>query len=145
MATARASGADVVLASGEVVASLSGTVTPQGMVGVCRLLDASLPDLLGPDDLVMAASACLAAGTWCGEAEVAQLRRRQLHHHAASEHDLELLDEAQRHLDQSGRQLALLAALFLRGAEGHWQRFEAVSVADDLCHRLDELVMSPWS
>jgi TrmH family RNA methyltransferase len=43
---ARAAGAEVVLASGEVVASLSGTVTPQGMVGVCRLLDASLPDLL---------------------------------------------------------------------------------------------------
>ncbi len=46
LAAARAAGADVVPASGEVVASLSGTVTPQGMVGVCGLLGSSLPDLL---------------------------------------------------------------------------------------------------
>ena len=43
---ARASGAEVVLASGEVVASLSGTVTPQGMVGVCARVESSLDDLL---------------------------------------------------------------------------------------------------
>jgi TrmH family RNA methyltransferase len=46
VAAARTAGAEVVLASGEVVASLSGTVTPQGMVGVCRVLDAALGDLL---------------------------------------------------------------------------------------------------
>ena len=46
LAAARAAGAEVVPASGEVVASLSGTVTPQGMVGVCGLLGSSLPDLL---------------------------------------------------------------------------------------------------
>jgi TrmH family RNA methyltransferase len=43
---ARAAGADVVRASGEVVASLSGTVTPQGMVGVCARVGATLDDLL---------------------------------------------------------------------------------------------------
>jgi RNA methyltransferase, TrmH family len=46
VAAARAAGADVVRASGEVVASLSGTVTPQGLVGVCAHLPASLDDLL---------------------------------------------------------------------------------------------------
>jgi len=46
LAAARAAGADVVRASGEVVASLSGTVTPQGMVGVCARIGSSLPDLL---------------------------------------------------------------------------------------------------
>ncbi len=46
VAAARAAGADVVRASGEVVASLSGTVTPQGMVGVCARVEASLDDLL---------------------------------------------------------------------------------------------------
>ncbi len=43
---ARAAGAEVVRASGEVVASLSGTVTPQGMVGVCARVGSTLPDLL---------------------------------------------------------------------------------------------------
>jgi TrmH family RNA methyltransferase len=43
---ARAAGADVLRASGEVVASLSGTVTPQGMVGVCSSVGSSLDDLL---------------------------------------------------------------------------------------------------
>jgi TrmH family RNA methyltransferase len=43
---ARRAGAEVVRASGEVVASLSGTVTPQGMVGVCARLPGSLDDLL---------------------------------------------------------------------------------------------------
>jgi len=43
---ARAAGADVVRASGEVVGSLSGTVTPQGMVGVCARIGATLDDLL---------------------------------------------------------------------------------------------------
>ena len=43
---ARAAGAEVILASGEVVASLSGTVTPQGMVGVCARLESGLDDLL---------------------------------------------------------------------------------------------------
>ena len=43
---ARAGGAEVVRASGEVVASLSGTVTPQGMVGVCAHVGSSLDDLL---------------------------------------------------------------------------------------------------
>jgi TrmH family RNA methyltransferase len=46
VAAARAAGADVVRASGEVVASLSGTVTPQGMVGVCGSVGATLDDLL---------------------------------------------------------------------------------------------------
>jgi TrmH family RNA methyltransferase len=43
---ARAAGAEVLRASGEVVASLSGTVTPQGMVGVCARVGATLDDLL---------------------------------------------------------------------------------------------------
>jgi TrmH family RNA methyltransferase len=46
VAAARAAGAEVVRASGEVVASLSGTVTPQGMVGVCARVGATLDDLL---------------------------------------------------------------------------------------------------
>ncbi len=46
VAAARAAGAEVLRASGEVVASLSGTVTPQGMVGVCARVDATLDDLL---------------------------------------------------------------------------------------------------
>ena len=46
VAAARAAGADVVRASGEVVGTLSGTVTPQGMVGVCARVGASLDDLL---------------------------------------------------------------------------------------------------
>jgi TrmH family RNA methyltransferase len=43
---ARDAGAEVVRASGEVVGSLSGTVTPQGMVGVCAWVAPSLDDLL---------------------------------------------------------------------------------------------------
>ncbi|MEI8056030.1 MAG: RNA methyltransferase [Actinomycetes bacterium] len=43
---ARAAGAEVVRASGEVVGSLSGTVTPQGMVGVCVRIAASWDDLV---------------------------------------------------------------------------------------------------
>jgi TrmH family RNA methyltransferase len=43
---ARAPRAEVVRASGEVVASLSGTVTPQGMVGVCRRIGTTLDALL---------------------------------------------------------------------------------------------------
>jgi RNA methyltransferase, TrmH family len=43
---AREGGAEIVRASGEVVASLSGTVTPQGMVGVCARVDVPLDDLL---------------------------------------------------------------------------------------------------
>jgi TrmH family RNA methyltransferase len=43
---ARAAGAEVVRASGEVLASLSGTVTPQGMVGVCARVGSTLADLL---------------------------------------------------------------------------------------------------
>jgi TrmH family RNA methyltransferase len=46
VAAAAAAGAEVVRASGEVVASLSGTVTPQGMVGVCARVGAELDDLL---------------------------------------------------------------------------------------------------
>lgn len=46
VAAARTAGADVVRASGEVVASLSGTVTPQGMVGVCARVGTTLDDLL---------------------------------------------------------------------------------------------------
>jgi TrmH family RNA methyltransferase len=46
VSAARGCGADVVRASGEVVASLSGTVTPQGMVGVCAHVDASIDDLV---------------------------------------------------------------------------------------------------
>ncbi|MBI1377447.1 MAG: RNA methyltransferase [Frankiales bacterium] len=46
VAAARAAGAEVLPASGEVVASLSGTVTPQGMVGVCARVEASLDALL---------------------------------------------------------------------------------------------------
>jgi len=55
VAAARASGAEVVRASGEVVGSLSGTVTPQGMVGVCATgpVTSSLDALLsGPQRLV---------------------------------------------------------------------------------------------
>ncbi len=43
---ARAAGAEVVRASGEVVGSLSGTVTPQGMVAVCARVGSSPDDLL---------------------------------------------------------------------------------------------------
>jgi RNA methyltransferase, TrmH family len=56
---ARTAGTEVVRASGEVVASLSGTVTPQGMVGVCTRLEASLDTLLatGPSLVAVLAHA----------------------------------------------------------------------------------------
>lgn len=54
LAAARAAGAEVVLASGEVVASLSGTVTPQGMVGVCARAGASLEELLSASPSLVA-------------------------------------------------------------------------------------------
>lgn len=59
LAAARTAGTEVVLASGEVVASLSGTVTPQGMVGVCSRLEASLDGLLaaGPSLVAVLAHA----------------------------------------------------------------------------------------
>ena len=44
--TARAHGAEVIWASGEVVSSLAGTVTPQGMVGVCVKPQHTLDQLL---------------------------------------------------------------------------------------------------
>ena len=43
---ARAAGCAVHRASDEVVAGLSQTVTPQGLVGVCRFLDRPLADIL---------------------------------------------------------------------------------------------------
>jgi len=46
VAAAAAAGAEIVRASGAVVESLSGTVSPQGMVGVCARVGASLDDLL---------------------------------------------------------------------------------------------------
>ncbi|MGE3810527.1 MAG: TrmH family RNA methyltransferase [Candidatus Nanopelagicales bacterium] len=50
---ARAAGTDIVRASGEVVAALSGTVTPQGMVGVCRTVTTDVASVLsGPQRLV---------------------------------------------------------------------------------------------
>lgn len=51
---ARAGGARVSVATSEVVASLSETVTPQGLIGVCRFLDHPLDAVLaaGPPKLV---------------------------------------------------------------------------------------------
>jgi len=50
---ARAAGSDIVRASGEVVGALSGTVTPQGMVGVCRTVTTDVASVLsGPQRLV---------------------------------------------------------------------------------------------
>lgn len=50
---ARAAGSDIVRASGEVVGVLSGTVTPQGMVGVCRTVTTDVASVLsGPQRLV---------------------------------------------------------------------------------------------
>ena len=46
VAAAAAGGADVVLASGEVLATLSQTVTPQGLVAVCEVVDVPLDELL---------------------------------------------------------------------------------------------------
>ena len=46
VAAAESAGATVVLVSGEVMSALSQTVTPQGLVAVCRLLDQPLADVL---------------------------------------------------------------------------------------------------
>ncbi len=46
VAGAEAAGAAVHRASGEVIAGISQTVTPQGMVAVCRTLDVSLDDVV---------------------------------------------------------------------------------------------------
>ncbi|MDT3399541.1 RNA methyltransferase [Streptomyces sp. B1866] len=46
VAAARAGGARVVTATPEVVAAMSDTVTPQGVVGVCRFVDVGLADVL---------------------------------------------------------------------------------------------------
>ena len=46
VAAAESAGAPVVLVSGEVMSALSQTVTPQGLVAVCRLLDQPLADVL---------------------------------------------------------------------------------------------------
>ncbi|GAA2261462.1 RNA methyltransferase [Streptomyces ruber] len=44
---ARAAGARVHLAAEEVIADISTTVTPQGLVGVCRFLDTPFEEILG--------------------------------------------------------------------------------------------------
>jgi len=46
VATARATGVRVHYASDAVLADLSGTVTPQGLLGVCRFLDSPFEDIL---------------------------------------------------------------------------------------------------
>ena len=46
VATARSAGARVHYASDAVLADLSGTVTPQGLLGVCRFLDSPFEDIL---------------------------------------------------------------------------------------------------
>ncbi|MFC4032173.1 TrmH family RNA methyltransferase [Streptomyces polygonati] len=46
VAAARASGAPVLTATPEVVAEISDTVTPQGLVGVCRFLDIPFAEVL---------------------------------------------------------------------------------------------------
>jgi TrmH family RNA methyltransferase len=46
VAQARAAGAPVLTATPEVVAELSDTVTPQGLVGICRFLDSPFADVL---------------------------------------------------------------------------------------------------
>ncbi|MFL4903069.1 TrmH family RNA methyltransferase [Streptomyces sp. MMS24-I2-30] len=46
VAAARAAGARVHLASDEVIADISTTVTPQGLVGVCRFLDTPFEEIL---------------------------------------------------------------------------------------------------
>jgi len=54
VASAEDTGVDVHLASGEIVAGLSQTVTPQGMVAVCGFLDVPLADVLAePGALVV--------------------------------------------------------------------------------------------
>ncbi|MFR9723015.1 TrmH family RNA methyltransferase [Streptomyces sp. MS19] len=46
LAAVRAGGVPVHLAGDEVIAGISGTVTPQGLVGVCRFLDRPLDEVL---------------------------------------------------------------------------------------------------
>lgn len=46
VAAARAAGVPVLAATPEVVAEMSGTVTPQGLVGVCRFLDSPFETVL---------------------------------------------------------------------------------------------------
>ncbi|OON82219.1 TrmH family RNA methyltransferase [Streptomyces tsukubensis] len=46
VAAARAAGVPVLLASDEVIAEMSDTVTPQGIIGLCRFLDVPLGDVL---------------------------------------------------------------------------------------------------
>ncbi|MCM2429449.1 TrmH family RNA methyltransferase [Streptomyces sp. RKAG337] len=46
VAAARAIGAPVLTAADEVVAEISDTVTPQGIVGICRFLDSPFDDIL---------------------------------------------------------------------------------------------------
>lgn len=100
-------------------------------------------DLIDPRDFAEAAGACAGAAAWCAEAAV-RLRTRLLQAAAASEHDRDLLDAARRHMATSSGQLRLLGGLFVGGARGAWQRPEAVSLADNMCHRLGEVVVAPW-
>ncbi|MEU8570360.1 RNA methyltransferase [Streptomyces pathocidini] len=51
---ARAAGAHVHTASDEVVAELSQTVTPQGLVGVCRFLDSPFEEIVAARPLLVA-------------------------------------------------------------------------------------------
>jgi TrmH family RNA methyltransferase len=46
VAAARAAGAPVLTATSEVMAEISDTVTPQGLVGVCRFLDSPFEEIL---------------------------------------------------------------------------------------------------
>ncbi|WP_218108493.1 TrmH family RNA methyltransferase, partial [Actinacidiphila rubida] len=46
VAAARAAGAPVLTATPEVIAEISDTVTPQGLVGVCRFLDTPFDEVL---------------------------------------------------------------------------------------------------
>ena len=54
VAAAEAAGVPAQLASGEVLAALSQTVTPQGVVAVCALLDVPLADLLSTPPRLLA-------------------------------------------------------------------------------------------
>ena len=57
--SAKAAGAEIIWASGEVVSSLAGTITPQGMVGVCIKPERSLAAVveLAPKLVVLLAHA----------------------------------------------------------------------------------------
>ncbi len=99
-------------------------------------------DLMDARDFCEAAAACVAAAEWCDE--VATRLARRLYMLQASEDDREVLDSARRHMVVTERQLSALADLLVGGAKGRWRRSEAVEAADDMCHRLGELVLSPW-